>query len=80
MHHSHKVLYLRSANPHRPPPSLNVYIGLEARPVVRVIAANDADTARLVSWLATSGAVAQLPEIVTEAVDRLRPGGEESAA
>jgi hypothetical protein len=80
MHHSHKVLYLRSASPHRPPPSLTIHIGLEDVARVHIVAGTDLDAARLVGWLDSSGLAERLPEIVTEAVERLRPGGENEAA
>jgi hypothetical protein len=57
-----------------------VYLGYEEAPRVRLLAGTDRDAAKILGWLDSSGAVERLPEIVTEAVDRLRPGGENEAA
>jgi hypothetical protein len=75
---SGRVAYLRSA--HRPPPALVVHVGLEERPHVHVVAGTDLDAQRLVGWLEHSDVVERLPELIADAIDRLRAGGENEAA
>jgi len=75
---TNQVVYLRSA--HRPPPALVVHVALEEQPQVHVVAATDLAAARLVGWLDRSDIVERLPELVADAIDRLRAGGENEAA
>jgi hypothetical protein len=57
-----------------------VHLGLEERPHVHVVARTDLDASRLVGWLDRSHVLDDLAQLVTEALEPLRDGGENEAA